>query len=225
MQTTAERPARSAGATARQLATQHRRAAKARQRVQKLRSIATAEIDRLIAFLDETDGYTMDEREPALGFPEASEYWHHNRWLGPQHRKECLDQTRHAGVLDDRELEDEHDEEGWDREDDPADGPEGVNEDGDGNPDDEAALGWPENVCQTRPNIVTDRVDFEQDSSYVTEQARQRYKPVDCFSNNRDGKHVDSERGFGAASRRLRNLSDKQLAAVAPRLNQDEVLI
>lgn len=45
------------------LAAQHRRAEKTRQRVRKLREKAFEEIERLIAFLDASDGYTMDERE------------------------------------------------------------------------------------------------------------------------------------------------------------------
>jgi hypothetical protein len=49
-----------------QLAVQHRRAEKTRQRVRKLREKAFAEIERLIAFLDASDGYTMDEREEAV---------------------------------------------------------------------------------------------------------------------------------------------------------------
>jgi|GEM_PF-5668192 len=103
MQTTTEQPARVAGEISRQLATQERRAAKARQRVRKLRQIASAEIERLIAFMDETDGYTTTEleeghdAEPSLGFQagdifvgrgcESGGSWH-----------------------DDREVEDEHDE-------------------------------------------------------------------------------------------------------------------
>lgn len=47
-------------------AAKERRAEKARQRVHKLRERASAEIDRLIAFLDTSDGYTMDEREEAV---------------------------------------------------------------------------------------------------------------------------------------------------------------
>lgn len=81
------------------LAVQHRRAAKARQRVRKLRQRAFAEIERLIAFLDASDGYTTTEleeghdAEPSLGFhkhgggQEVGGSWH-----------------------DDREAEDEHDE-------------------------------------------------------------------------------------------------------------------
>lgn len=212
------------GSPSRQLAAQERRAAKARLQVRKLRAIATAEIERLIAFMDETDGFTMDEREPTLGFPEASEYWHHNKWLGPQHREECLDQTRHAGASDDRELEDEHDEEGWDREDDPADGPEEENEHGDGDPDAEPSLGWTNQMAQGQ-GTWGDASDKEAGDSYVTEAARQRYKLFDRYNTNHDGKHVDSGRGFGAASRRLCNLSDKQRAAVARRLNRDEVRV
>lgn len=49
-----------------QLATQQRRADKTCQRVRKLRQKAFEEIERLIAFLDVSDGYTMDEREDAV---------------------------------------------------------------------------------------------------------------------------------------------------------------
>jgi hypothetical protein len=61
------------------LADQHRRAAKARQRVRKLREKAFAEIERLIAFLDASDGYTMDELEvngdeADASFPEHSRF-------------------------------------------------------------------------------------------------------------------------------------------------------
>ncbi len=49
-----------------QPATHDRRAAKTRQRVRKLREMASAEIERLIAFLDASDGYSMDEREEAV---------------------------------------------------------------------------------------------------------------------------------------------------------------
>lgn len=47
-------------------AAQDRRAGKARQRIKNLREMACAEIDRLIAFLDASDGYSMDEREEAV---------------------------------------------------------------------------------------------------------------------------------------------------------------
>jgi hypothetical protein len=61
----------------------------------------------------------------------------------------------------------------------------------------------------------------------MTEAARQRSKPFDRYTTkgNRDGNHVDAERGYGSASRRLTNLSDQQRAAIAPRVNRDEVRI
>jgi hypothetical protein len=55
-------------------AAQDRRAGEARQRVKDLREKACAEIDRLIAFMDLTDGYATDELEedgdfePGLGW-------------------------------------------------------------------------------------------------------------------------------------------------------------
>lgn len=90
------------------------------------------------------------------------------------------------------------------------------------NADDEPSLGW------TVDGVLANGGgnDREADDSYVTEAARQRYKPFDRYTSNgnRDGKHVDTERGFGYA-KRLTNLSDQQRAAVAPRLNRDEVRI
>lgn len=49
-----------------QPATQQRRAEKTRQRVRALRKRASEEIERLIAFMDATDGYTVHEREEAV---------------------------------------------------------------------------------------------------------------------------------------------------------------
>src|SRR5690348_1368754 len=49
-----------------QVAAQERRAEKARQQVCKLREKAFAEIERLIAFLDASDGYTTNELEEAV---------------------------------------------------------------------------------------------------------------------------------------------------------------
>ncbi|ABA04750.1 hypothetical protein Nwi_1489 [Nitrobacter winogradskyi Nb-255] len=65
-QTIIELPQRAAGERLRQLAAQQRRAEKTRQRVRELREMASAEIERLIAFLDASDGYTMHELEAAV---------------------------------------------------------------------------------------------------------------------------------------------------------------
>jgi len=110
-------------------------------------------------------------------------------------------------------------EDGGDREPDAGEEPEIENEHGDGNPDDEPSLGWTEAVAQSIPHTASARVDLEADGSYVTEAARQRYKPFDRYETRRDGMHVDSERGVAANSRRLRNLSDRQRAIVKPRLS------
>lgn len=40
---------------------------------------------------------------------------------------------------------------------------------------------------------------------------------------NRDGMHVDSERGYGHASRRIRNLSDVQREIVGPGVDREKV--
>ncbi|MCV0385866.1 MAG: hypothetical protein K5821_05465 [Nitrobacter sp.] len=61
------RPGLAADSIPPQPAAQERRADKARQRVRKLREKAFEEIERLIAFLDASDGYTMDEREADYG--------------------------------------------------------------------------------------------------------------------------------------------------------------
>lgn len=60
------RPRMAADSIPVQLAAQQRRAEKTRQRVCKLREKASAEIERLIAFLDASDGYSIEEREEAV---------------------------------------------------------------------------------------------------------------------------------------------------------------
>jgi hypothetical protein len=145
------------------LAVQHRRAEKARQRVRKLREKASAEIERLIAFMDATDGYTTTEQEedhdaePSLGFhkhgggQEVGGSWHDDREAEDEHDEPSLGacEQHPSGYLtwggdptQERWSQGNSDE----RERDDADDPKGesVNEDGDGNPDDEPSLGWPE---------------------------------------------------------------------------------
>src|SRR5581483_7679648 len=60
-----ERPAESAGVISDQLAAQERTRQKAIRRVSKLRQKASAEIERLILFLDASDPYVMTELEDA----------------------------------------------------------------------------------------------------------------------------------------------------------------
>lgn len=144
MQTTTERPARVAGVTSHQLAAQERRAAKARQRVRKLREKASAEIERLIAFMDETDGYTMTELEPSLAAAEISPEFNYFSEKYQMWFTRDGDQTQWAaGATDDREVEDEHDEDTIDREEVCED--EGAEHDGaEPDEDGEPTLGWTE---------------------------------------------------------------------------------
>ena len=118
----------------------------------------------------------------------------------------------------------EDDEEGHDREDDPADGPLQVNEDGDGDPDDEPLLGWTEQIAQGQGTWGSTGIEAEQGSAAAVDviRARARQGQSDRHYNNRDGMHVDAEQGFGNF-KRLRNLSDRQKKIVAPRLDRDAV--
>lgn len=175
MQTTIERPARRAGATSHRLAkpvhnvdpltpnpglhnfveTPEGMSAAhtlAGEDVRKLRALASAEIDRLIAFLDETDGFTMDEREtdsaddePALGSIED----HPNPYLDGTDYPGCgRDQSYWAGGSTDDCEGDEHDG----REPDDDEGGEAEKE------DDEPSLGWTdvETRCGRYVNNGTD---------------------------------------------------------------------
>lgn len=63
MQTLIEQPADSAGAIQSGLAVQQRERETTLQRLRRLRKEASAEIERLIAFLDASDEYVMTERE------------------------------------------------------------------------------------------------------------------------------------------------------------------
>ncbi|MCP1758040.1 hypothetical protein [Bradyrhizobium elkanii] len=63
MQTLIERPADSAGSILSGLAVQQRERETTLLRLRRLRKEASAEIERLIAFLDASDEYVMTERE------------------------------------------------------------------------------------------------------------------------------------------------------------------
>lgn len=99
---------------------------RARRKIQKLRQIAAAEIDRLLAFLDQTEGDA--DFEPLLAAPER----HPSPWPGYYDRTH--DQTKWgSGSRDDREQTFGNDD---DREADPADPGENesLDEDSDGEP-------------------------------------------------------------------------------------------
>lgn len=178
------------------------------------RPLSRKDASRLVEFLidyldtteDDPDLEDTGDDEPSLGFQAGDIF------LG----RGC----EHGGSGDDREVEDEHDEDTCDREAVCED--EGAEHDGsEPDVDGEPSLGW--TVDGAIAN--SDGMDREAGGSSVTEAMRQRYKPFDRYSanGNRDGKHVDAERGFGYASRRLTNLSDQQIEVVEPRLNREEV--
>jgi cobalamin biosynthesis protein CobT len=187
------------------------------QAIGRLRREARDEIDRLIRFLDDSDRHMeLDEAvddvpcddhelEPSLCGVTAGAA---NMPMGGY--DEDLEGDAH-----------EDDEEGHDRENDPADGPLEVNEDGDGNPDDEPSLGWGPDG-ETGNESGGDRELAAQPSAETMKRARRNFKQSPYRGSNRDGMHVDSEQGFGNF-KRLRNLSDRQKKIVTPRLDRDAV--
>lgn len=160
-----------------------------------------------VAWLMEDDEDGGDD-EPSLGFQAGDIF------VG----RGC----EHGGSGDDREVEDEHDEDNNDREGDElehgGDEHDGAEPDEDGEP----SLGWTEQMAQGQGTWGSSD-DKEESGSYITDAARQRYNPSERYSTNRDGKHVDTQRCFDITKRRLTNLSDQQRAAVAPRLDREEV--
>lgn len=86
--------------------------------------------------------------------------------------------------------------------------------------DGEPSLGW--TVDGTIGN--SDGMDREAGGSSVTEAHRQRYKSFDRYGAHRRERGVDSVRSYGF-DRRLVNLSDRQHAAMAPRVDREEVRI
>jgi hypothetical protein len=177
---------------------------------------------------EDDDSDLEDDRddEPVLAAPEnhVSTPWDGGWWGSGQRRDESGDQSDWAqGAWNDCEGDDCAD----DREDVCED--EGAEHDGrEPDVDLEYSLGWTHQIAQRGGGWFNPTsADFEQGAPVMTEAARQRYKPFDRYTTkgNRDGKHVDAERGYGSASRRLTNLSDQQRAAIAPRVNRDEVRI
>jgi hypothetical protein len=61
----------------------------------------------------------------------------------------------------------------------------------------------------------------------VTEAARSRYRKSKAsrYAVNRDGKHVDAERGFAVGHRRIRNLSDWQRKLIGPKIERGAVTV
>ena len=211
------------------------------QAIGRLRKEARDEIDRLIQFLDKTDDYVSRELEDAvddgpiddneLDGPENGEDEESDPAepslgsLGNHHEQ---DLWARGGTKD---LEDEHDG----REPDDNEGGDGAKE------DDEPSLGWTLNgqgggtspegdECEIGGSVgAEDQSHWVGSGGHDTGMApaamkaiRGRYKRFDRNVTNVDGKHVDSEQGFGNF-KRLKNLSDRQKKIVTPRLDRDAV--
>jgi hypothetical protein len=130
-----------------------------------------------------------------------------------------------------KDLEDEHD--GAEPDD---------NEGGDGaKEDDEPSLGWtldgqggatsPEgDECEIGGSVgAEDQTNWIGSGGHDTGTApaamkaiRDRFDPFDRHVTNADGKHIDTEGGYGGF-KRLRNLSERQKKIVKPRLDNDAV--
>lgn len=91
--------------------------------------------------------------------------------------------------------------------------------------DDEPILGWPENVTQGINHSGWN--DYEFSGSELTEARRARYRKgkANRYAVNRDGKHVDAERGFAVGHRRIRNLSDGQRKLIGPKIERGAVTV
>jgi hypothetical protein len=88
--------------------------------------------------------------------------------------------------------------------------------------DGEPLLGWTEASAQGQGHAGPP-TEFEESPPVVTAAARARYKQFDRYATNNDGRHVDSERGFGHSARRIRNLSDRQRGLVRPKIDRTQV--
>ena len=186
-----------------QLATQERRAEKARQRVRKLREKAFEEIERLIAFLDASDGYTMDEREEAVDDVPCDD---------------CELEFSFSGLTADRcpmphsEYDDELEpgDAGGNEDDEPDCEDEGAEHDGcEPDEDGEPSLGWTVDGCVGLTGGLS--LDAEQSEGHRPPQNRTNLNTtlaVEC-----------SYRKF------IHGLTDGQKAAVRPRITDGGVVL
>ena len=145
------------------LAIQERQRGKALKKLRRLREKARDEIDRLLEFLDASDldpdvedgGDDEDGRdaEPSLGSLDRVPNQNRSWLTAPAYildceLDDCDDEPSLGSSLDSHGNGASYwhvtDKDALDTEDDAGDNREHENEDGDGNPDHEPALGWPE---------------------------------------------------------------------------------
>jgi hypothetical protein len=203
------------------------------QAIGKLRKEAQDEIDRLLSFLDEIDGNIDDEaagdegdasypdgRSHLLNHPGEDDEPSLGSVTGPEvysgKRKAAGQESWSQGISDDRE----GDECADDREGDELQHG-GDEHDGAEREEDEPSLGW---TVDGQTTGISG--DFEQDVRPSDEMLQKKHDLYRRFPErgNRDGMHVESERGFGRG-KRLRNLSDRQHKIVAPRVDRGQVTL
>ena len=212
------------------------------QAIGRLRKDARDEIDRLIQFLDKTDDYVSRELEDAVDDGPIDD----NELDGPENGEdeESDPAEPSLGSVGDmhfnqelwakggtKDLEDEHD--GAEPDDD--EGGDGAKE------NDEPSLGWTLNgqggstspegdECEVGGSVgAEDQTHWVGSGGHDTgmgraamKAIRDRFDPFGRCVTNADGKHIDTEGGFGGF-KRLRNLSDRQKKIVTPRLDRDAV--
>lgn len=162
------------------------------QALSRLRKEAERQVEYLISLIDELDGDTDAEPEPVESNYEGN--------IGINR----IDLDEAEGGAENHDLEAVCEDEGAEHD--------GTEPDEDREP----SLGW--TVDGVNGGVTEGGPDREADGSYLTDVARQRYRPYDRWETIRDGMHVDSERGFGAGHRRIRNLSGRQRFLVTPRI-------
>ena len=189
------------------------------QAIGRLRKEARDAIDQLIQFLDHTDDYVSRELEdsaddnphgepsddePSLGAVPATNQDH---WAkGNEGGHDC----EGDGCADDREGDElEH---GGDEHD-------GSEPDAEGEP----SLGWTIDGCIGQTDYSGSDREAGATPTDAILRAREHYDPY-RRQPNRDGMHVESERGW-SDRKRLLNLSDRQREIVGPVLDRAAVTI
>lgn len=197
------RPDLAADSIPRQLATQQQRAEKTRQRVCKLREKAFEEIERLIAFLDASDGYSMDEREEAVDDVPCDDNELEFSFCGVTADYQPMPVTEYD---DEREGGDAGDHE----DDEPECEDEGADHDGrEPDEDGEPSLGWTVDGCQGLTGGLT--LDGE-----MGEAARPPQYRIDLNTT------IAVERSY---RKFIHGLTDGQKAAVQPRMIDSGVVV
>jgi hypothetical protein len=207
------------------------------QAIGRLRKEAQDEIDRLLSFLDEIDGEVDNEAagdEGDASYPEGGSHLLNHPGEDDEPSLGSVDGPIHGvgkrkaaaagqeswaqGNCDGREGDGCDD----DREGDELQHGGDEHDGAEPEVDTEPSLGW-----TVDGQIVRNPFDdFEQGVGPSDQLLQKKHDLHRRFPEpgNRDGMHVESERGFGRG-KRLRNLSDRQHKIVAPRVDRGQVTL